>query len=194
MKICNIEECYNEVYIKKYGLCRTHYQRKYRYGDPNIFKSTPPSYSKRFIEKALRSDTEECIIWPFKSVTGSGYPRSCFEGKRIDVHRFVCIKYCGSPVGDKKYAAHYCGNRLCINPKHIRWATAKENTNDLFIHNRMLYGENHKNSKLKEFDVIYILKSKESSKILAEKFGVSTSTINAIKSRNAWKHINVDDL
>lgn len=53
-------------------------------------------------------------------------------------------------------------------------------------------GSNNGNSKLKEEDVCIIKTSKEETKILAEKYGVSKSTIIRIRSNSQWKKVKGD--
>lgn len=76
---------------------------------------------------ALESNTDQCIIWPYGQ-TDTGYP-SMGAGKPR-AHRYVCEQKHGPAPQDKNDAAHSCRQRLCINPKHLRWATRTENMAD----------------------------------------------------------------
>jgi HNH endonuclease len=92
---------------------------------------------KDLIYYAIASETDDCIIWPGER-TGRDYPRyeSNMLGKRmrIAVHRFVCEEVHGKPPFTGAHAAHACGVRLCINPRHLRWTTARDNKDDEIIH------------------------------------------------------------
>lgn len=66
----------------------------------------------------------------------------------------------------------------------MEWCTAKEN-NDHARDNGISRGfitDNSCNKKLSENDILYIYNSKESYKILCEKFGVSKFPISGIKT------------
>lgn len=88
---------------------------------------------KDFVQSALMSDTDQCILWPF-NIHPSGYPTTSLDGVGMRVHRHVCEKSHGQPARPELHAAHNCGVKACINPKHLRWATAKENEADKKLH------------------------------------------------------------
>lgn len=85
-----------------------------------------------FVEAAVTSSTDECILWPFGK--RGRYGRVYVNGKTVSVHRYVCERTYGPCPPDKQHAAHRCGVHLCINPRHVRWATCAENEADKFIH------------------------------------------------------------
>jgi DNA-binding transcriptional regulator YiaG len=77
---------------------------------------------------------------------------------------------------------------LCVNPKHLRWATPKENMADQYKHGTRVMGEKHPQSKLSEFDVREIRKAadSESQDEIAARFGVSRATVSDIINRRTW--------
>jgi hypothetical protein len=76
-----------------------------------------------------------------------------------------------------------------MNPDHLKAGTAADNAMDKILHGRQPYGEMMKSAKLKEAEVIKILKNKSATnKALAEQYHVSESTISEIKSGKKWKH------
>ena len=79
----------------------------------------------------------------------------------------------------------------CVNPDHLFLGTHAENMTDCKNKGRAACNEGNKNpnAKLTESDVIKIRSSKMSAKILAEKYGVSTTLIYYIKKRLAWCHV-----
>lgn len=120
-----------------------------------------------------------CLEWPFcKSV---GYAIMRMDGKNFRVSRIMCAIRHGDPVG-KKQAAHSCGNRACVNPDHLRWASQSENEKDKLAHGRHNRGERFWGAKLTDFDVLAIRGSKQlPSSWLAKKYGVSRNYIYMIQ-------------
>jgi len=99
-----------------------------------------------FIETALTQETDECIIWPFTNHT-NGYP-SIGHGRHVN--RVVCERAYGKPPSLKHQAAHSCGVKLCINKRHVRWATRAENEADKLKHGTSLLGRTPGNRKGKK--------------------------------------------
>ena len=56
---------------------------------------------------------------------------------------------------------------------------------------KTLLGEKHGMSKLTMDNVVYIKTSKESGVKLANKFGVSTTTICDIRKGRSWTHVKI---
>jgi hypothetical protein len=137
-------------------------------------------------------DRDECLAFPY-SIGSHGYGQ--FSAKRLSkqpllAHRYICKKAHGSPPeGEFMAAAHSCGNRICVNPRHLRWATYAENEDDKREHGRMQIGERHAMAKLSRSDVISIRGTTGLNKDIATQFGVTKSTIGDIKRRRSWKHI-----
>lgn len=86
-----------------------------------------PSGMDETIAVALASNTDQCILWPHGQ-TNNGYPS--MGPSRPRAHRYVCEQKYGPAPKGKTDAAHSCRNRLCINPRHLRWATRSENMMD----------------------------------------------------------------
>ena len=127
-----------------------------------------------FIRRAQSVDTEDCVIWPFGR--GShGYGAACHGGQAFGAHVLSCEMAHGPrPAG--KWVAHSCNVRLCINPRHLRWATPKENQADRLAHGTDHRGEKHKLAKLTN-DAVRVIKvrlaSGERRSRLAAQYGVS---------------------
>lgn len=85
---------------------------------------------------------------------------------------------------------HSCDNPSCVNPDHLFAGFPKDNVRDMLNKNRdKMVGERNNKAKLKESDVIEILKSKESYVNLSIYYGVHRSTIENIKRRKNWRHV-----
>lgn len=128
MSKCAVEEC--ERIAETRGWCGKHYQRWQKYGDPVFSK-----YGKwrSFIDSALVQETDQCILWPFSRLRG-GYGKVVINDKTNLVSRIVCEKVYGPPPSQTHQAAHSCQNPPCINKRHLRWATPKENQDDRLMH------------------------------------------------------------
>lgn len=170
-------------------LCNLHYQRVLR-GQPLdgvVRQRRPIGNALRFLNRAVASKTDDCILWPYQE-SPTGRPRMHFRGKSVNTARAVCILAHGEPAGDKNEAAHLCGNRLCVNPRHIRWATRRENEEDKLAHGTRLRGSDLTQAKLTEDQVLTIRAqlAERSQSSLAREYGVTQSAIWAISSRRVW--------
>ncbi len=145
-----------------------------------------------FYALALSSDTDDCIIWPF--ATSNGYGAWSQPGQPHTVHRRVCIAKHGPPPFPRAVSAHSCGNgsRGCINWKHVRWATQKENMQDALRHGTVARGESSGVSKLLDHQVLSIrkrLSEGESVASVARAFHVCSGNIHAIRDGKTWRHL-----
>lgn len=185
---CIVDGC--ESKVKSAGYCSKHVHRVNKYG------TTEPDFTargdlKRFALGAATLNTDECIIWPYLGSVAHGYGQLFLNGRTVKAHRFVCEIAHGKCPSDKRHAAHSCGVRLCVNPKHLRWATPKENAKDKESHGTVLRGEDAPWSKLSQSDVLEIrnLSGSIPNKKIAEIYNVSISAIASIISGRNWAHI-----
>lgn len=79
-----------------------------------------------FLLKAFELSPNECVEWPFGRLK-SGYPSFNLNGKAAIASRLACEHANGPAPTDKHHAAHLCGNKVCVNPRHIVWADAEVN-------------------------------------------------------------------
>lgn len=145
--------------------------------------------AQAFIEMAIASDTDECIIWPFAlSTHGYAYAGRCKGDKPGLVSRRVCSEVNGL-CPDGYEAAHSCGVPACINPKHLSWKTPKDNTADRKRHGTENIGERNGRAKL-TWEKVQQIRAAEGLKTLAqlsEEFGVSCAQIRMVLKRKSWK-------
>ena len=77
----------------------------------------------------------DCLLWPYGK-NSSGYGQTSIEsgGKLVTASRIMCMLAHGEPEHHMLDAAHSCGNRPCVNPNHLRWATPEQNMQDTRLH------------------------------------------------------------
>lgn len=188
---CKVDGCENPRVAK--GYCGSHYMRWRRHGDP-LAGGTTPGALRDFIENvAIPFCGDECLTWPFgKNIYGYGYMPH--RGKRTTAHRVICEIAHGHPPTARHQAAHNCGkgHEGCCNPRHLRWATPKENHADRVTHGTTSRGEKSSSVKLTSEQVKEIREAIGSRNErglrseIARKFGVNRSTITRIINRTDW--------
>lgn len=148
-----------------------------------------PMEAQQWIINALSSDTNDCLIWPFAKLK-NGYGQIGTKAGTARLHRYICEKAHGAPPSSIHEAAHRCGNRPCGNPKHLRWATPKENHADQVEHGTINRGHRHGQVKLAESDIPQIRASKSTFSALSRQYGVSPATIRDVIMRKTWAWVN----
>jgi hypothetical protein len=79
----------------------------------------------RFWAKVAIAGPKECWEWTACREVG-GYGRFWHSGGSIPAHRVAYELSTGESPGDL-LVDHICRNRVCVNPAHLRLATAKQN-------------------------------------------------------------------
>lgn len=188
-RLCSIPDCGKPA--KTRGYCISHYKRLRRHGDPLAGNAHHGQPLKWLYDHAAHQ-SDECLDWPF-SRAGNGRPNLKFPGGNQYAARFMCTLAHGAPPTPKHQAAHNCGRgKDCVNPRHLRWATAKENAADKKIHGTYTCGESHHISYVTEEKVrgIRAMAGKAKQSEIAEKFGTTESNVWAIIHRRSWAHVD----
>ncbi len=188
-RLCSIPDCGKPHNSK--GLCKKHYARFSKYGDPLFTKVTPGGYIQDFFETVVCTyEGDECLMWPY-SVTPGGYASFWHGGRTNSVHRVLCAKVHGPPPLHH-HAAHSCGNGHlgCVNKNHLSWKSVKENSKDKIVHGTQQRGQKNGNSKLTEADAMAIISAEGvPQNILAKQYGVTQALVSKIRRREMWKHL-----
>ena len=185
-RICSIPGCGKVVAVR--GYCNAHYHRWQRHRDPLGGRPTFAGEPKRWAEAHVSYDKEGCLTWPF-GTDRNGYGRLTASGP-CSAHRFLCEAAHGPPPSPHHEAAHLCGNGhlACVNPRHLRWATHKENEADRLIHGTRIRGERQGTAKLTETCVreIRSLRGLIPQHKIAKQFSISQACVSMIVNRQLW--------
>lgn len=133
----------------------------------------------------MRHAGGDCLEWPFGKFR-DGYGQITRDGVMMRAHRVMCQRIHGDPPEPTLDAAHNCGNRACVNARHLRWATRKANIADMKAHGTVNYGRRNGSVKLTESDVIAIRGATGTQESIAARFGVSRRLISMIRRREVW--------
>lgn len=125
----------------------------------------------------------------------SGYA-SAPTSKCAQMHRLIYYALVGDiPKG--MFVRHLCGNRICVNPKHLAVGTPAQNSFDRIAHGTSLRGELHPRAKLTSAQALSIRKEHAdgcATNALSEKYGVTRSAIRWIVTGMGWKNIDMGDV
>lgn len=139
---CAAETCERQAEAK--GLCLPHYKRLKRKGTldldipiadkrrgraPRPTSAMTPDMIARFERSYIKS--AGCWTW-LGPKASHGYGGITFDGKRRMAHRVALERVIGD-IDAATQVDHICGNRLCVNPAHLRVATQKQNSENLTV-------------------------------------------------------------
>lgn len=193
-KPCSIVGCNYPLYAK--GLCKPHYNRNLKYGDPLAGGTAWGSIRKWLDGVAVPYDGNDCLIYPFAR-NRDGYGKVRIDGVLMGAHCYVLSRR-GGPRPERMECCHSCGSGKtgCVTFKHLRWDTHANNMADSVAHgtarNGPRYGDDHHDFRATDEVVSAILRDLASGMTQAEvarKHGFGTTHISRIK--NGWRRAKV---
>jgi len=146
---------------------------------------------KKWLEERASHEGDQCLVWPFSCMT-SGYGQLSLGDRgreRESAHRYMCYLAHGAPDSPDLEASHSCGNRRCVNPKHLSWKTKTENQIERRNHGtHQTWG---RRGKLTPVQVTQIrqLKGIETSIETAARYGVTESNVRLIQDGKTWPSV-----
>lgn len=135
--------------------------------------------------------TGECWIWQGR-LSDKGYGVVWRHGRHQYAHRLSYERAKDETLG-VRHALHRCDNPACVNPTHIFPGTQADNNRDMYAKGRArnLNGAAASAAILSEEDVRAIASDPRIAKIVAASYGVSKSTIHAIRRGKNWRHLGL---
>ena len=116
---CSIPECNKPR--KARGWCAAHWWRWRKHGDP--LGAHEPDDETRFLANVTK--TSGCWAWKaYKNP--DGYGMFSYKGKPSLASRVSWTLFVGD-IPDGLFIDHRCRNRSCVNPRHLRVVTRKQN-------------------------------------------------------------------
>lgn len=125
---CSFEGCAKAECMR--GLCDGHRTQLRRYG-----KLKPLIDKGRGLDERIRERTvvkDGCWDWTGKKFT-NGYGSLTYRGRDLLAHRVV-YELSNGLIPEGALIDHRCINPGCVNPKHLRLATQKQNSENLADH------------------------------------------------------------
>lgn len=150
----------------------------------------------RFWAKVCKTDG--CWLWTaHKDPRGYGRLSCQMDGKTVPIlaPRLSLLMAGHTPLNDQ-FALHSCDNPSCVNPAHLRWGTALENSRDMVARGRTTpteqhsarmracarRGSSHHFFKVPDEIVVLIFGDARSHREIAAAYGVSQGYVSLVKS------------
>lgn len=122
-------------------------------------------------------ENPETGCWVWQRCISGGYGRLPARGRTSYLaHRYFYEEHVG-PIPDGMQLDHLCRNRACVNPDHLEPVTNLENQ------------RRGSKPKLTVEDVRAIRASTEPYAQIAERFGIGTSNVCAVRLRRTWRDV-----
>ena len=130
-----------------------------------------------------------CYICTSHQTGSSGYPLIRRMGSTMTVARWIYMMENQLDNIESLVVMHTCDNRMCINPRHLRIGTFKDNEQDKISKGRRPDGDNSAVAKLSYKKVAAIRDLYDSGYTLSdlgEMFNVAFQTISSVVNYKTW--------
>lgn len=157
-------------------------------------RNSPEHLARRLANGLDEAQSGECWIWKLAR-NNHGYGTLTVNGRRWYAHRLAFELGNGKSIPYGLHICHRCDNPACINPEHLFLGTRSDNMRDCVNKGRNVparisfKGETNPSSKLSKEDVADIrclLRDGLTQQVIADRFGVSQSSVSHIKLGRSW--------
>jgi hypothetical protein len=148
----------------------------------------------RFMAKVRKLD-DGCWLWTAAGHP-TGYGRFGMAAKQVEfAHRASYILFRG-PIPKGLLVCHTCDVRLCVNPAHLFLGTHQDNMRDAARKGRVVMppqnyasDESHQQAILTNAQVLEIRATKNGTRGLSKRYGVSRSAIWLARNGKTFKDV-----
>lgn len=191
-RLCSIEGCGKKHFTR--GWCGAHYYKWKKHGDPlGGRRGASPGAPLKWINGNADYTGDDCLTWPFE-IGRYGYGTIKHDGKRRVASRVMCEVAHGKPSNEALQAAHSCGNGHlgCMNPRHLRWATKRQNIEDMKLHGTFGAAQMKKATVLNPEKVraIRSMAGQMTQKGIARAIGVSACVVGKVVRGESWTWVD----
>lgn len=130
-----------------------------------------------------------CVVWTGHTDRQGGYGRCPHDGETL-AHRVAWAATHGK-IPDGLQVLHSCDNPPCINVDHLFLGTNTDNYRDKLAKQRQHrpIGTRNPRALLTPEQVRRIRRDDRSDRVIANEYGVHTSTVCAIQKGIAWRDV-----
>lgn len=151
--------------------------------------------NERFADRfwAKVDPTGECWEW-MAHRNNHGYGQFTVQKGVFYTAHNVSYALTHGPIPAGMNICHRCDNPPCVNPDHLFIGTQSDNAHDMFAKGRAIRtrGTDRHNAVLTE-DVVRAIRNagryRGLIKDLSSEYGVSTTTIRAVRTGKKWRHV-----
>lgn len=137
----------------------------------------------------------ECMLWTGGLVHGGGQPRIWVDRKPMSGRRIVFVQARGEIIEGMRIGLQ-CGERLCLNPEHLRQMTCSELHKDNYRRRGGL-APSHKaactasarrrSNNTMNMDIARAIRySNDSASVLAARYDLAKSTVYKVLRNERW--------
>lgn len=155
---------------------------------------------RKYVYDRVKQDSRGCWIWQ-GAFSRFGYGVGTVNRIPAYAHRISFFSHFGKPPTQRPIVLHKCNTKACVNPRHLRAGTTRENIFDAMecgawqpvpLEKSTKRGSQHGRALITEKDVVEIRRLHASGMIhrdIAPKFGITRVTVSNICTRRTWKHV-----